>query len=211
MNILLCCNTTTIRDRWDNALKSRHTVYQATTLSDVNILLKESAPDIMLTHSPMVGIETVKQILSSQPESRIFLLADRPNDDEGLAFLRLGVVGYANSYINKQRLIEAVRAIGSGSVWINRKLMQRLIAGSKPAASRKDNVKETDPSTTPRLEKLSNREYQVASLVADGLSNPEIATRLDITERTVKAHLSAVYTKTSTKGRLNLALLFSRK
>lgn len=210
MKILLCSNTTSIRERWHKALKDLHTVFQATTPGDVQILLKESTPDIMLIHQAMMGFEGVQRIMATLPGSRIFLLTDRPDDAEGLEFLRIGVVGYANSYINDQRLVEAVRAIASGSVWINQKLMQRLITGSQPTGTAKEEDKEEVPAAKPVLEKLSNREYQIACLVADGLSNPDIATRLDITERTVKAHLSAVYAKTSTKGRLNLALLFSR-
>ena len=57
------------------------------------------------------------------------------------------------------------------------------------------------------LHQLTKREDQIARLVAAGLSNLAIAERLGITERTVKAHLSSMYSKTSTTGRLGLALL----
>ena len=58
---------------------------------------------------------------------------------------------------------------------------------------------------------MSNREYQIAGLVAEGLSNLEIAEQLGITERTVKAHLGAVYAKTSTRSRLGLALMLNKR
>ena len=60
------------------------------------------------------------------------------------------------------------------------------------------------------LATLSDREYQIAGLVAEGMANLEIAEQLGITERTVKAHLGAIYAKTSTRGRLALALLIKR-
>ncbi len=60
------------------------------------------------------------------------------------------------------------------------------------------------------LKTLTNREREIADLVAQGQSNLEIAFNLDISERTVKAHLSSIYEKTKTGSRLNLALLINR-
>lgn len=210
MNILLCCDTTSIREGWDSALRSHHVVYQATTLQDLKILLQETPFEVLLFHQPMMDFPTIQKLRTALPDSRIFILSDRPNDEEGLAYLRIGVVGYANSYINNQRLAEATNAIASGAVWINQKLMQRLIAAGRQADASTEQ-KQAEPTVHPALEKLSNREYQIAGLVADGLSNLEIAAQLDITERTVKAHLSAIYAKTATRGRLNLALLINNQ
>jgi two-component system, NarL family, nitrate/nitrite response regulator NarL len=84
--------------------------------------------------------------------------------------------------------------------------MQHMIQTSSTAA-RKGDDGETAQSSL--LNKLSKREYQVAALVAEGLHNKEVAQRLEITERTVKAHLSSAYAKTSTQSRLGLARLFS--
>ena len=56
---------------------------------------------------------------------------------------------------------------------------------------------------------LTNREYEIARLISQGATNAAIAQRLNITESTVKSHLSAIYTKTSTRNRLALALLFN--
>jgi two-component system nitrate/nitrite response regulator NarL len=61
-----------------------------------------------------------------------------------------------------------------------------------------------------KLETLTKREREIADLIAQGQSNLEIAANLDITERTVKAHLSSIYEKTKTGSRLNLALLYNR-
>jgi len=60
------------------------------------------------------------------------------------------------------------------------------------------------------LESLTKREREIANIVAQGQSNPEIAANLDIAECTIKAHLSSIYEKTKTGSRLNLALLINR-
>jgi DNA-binding NarL/FixJ family response regulator len=148
---------------------------------------------------------TFSGIRESAPSSRFFLLSDRPSEEEGLAFLKLGIVGYGNTYISRGRLAEAVRVILNGGVWLGQKVMQGLI--------REMYVKVGEKSPSDAKQKLlglTRRERAVAELVAKGQSNLEIAYQLKITERTVKAHLTSIYEKTGTGSRLNLALLINQ-
>jgi len=71
-------------------------------------------------------------------------------------------------------------------------------------------VRETDAPPSHVLDGLTEREAELAWLIAQGKSNKQIARQLDITERTVKAHLNAIYRKTGTSGRLPLALLINK-
>jgi len=209
MNLILCCGNTSLRERWFSALKEIYRTYQATTLQDLNILVRQKLSfDLLFVHRSLVDMEIVAYIRKRQPACKLFILSDRPDDAEGLDFIRLGVIGYANSYISPERLQEAARIVASGSVWINQQLMQRLIAESIPAQQKK--VGETEAEKRERLQALSDRECQIADLVAQGLSNLQIAEQLGITERTVKAHLGAIYAKTATRGRLGLALLVNQ-
>ncbi|MBM9538127.1 response regulator transcription factor [Desulfobulbus alkaliphilus] len=210
MNLILCSTVSDLRKRWHQALTPAFTVHQAASLRDLTLLVQDRVSfDLLLLHRPLVDAEIIAYIRDRLPDCRLFVLSDRPDDQEGLGFLRLGVVGYANSYTSPQRLSQAAGAVAAGAVWINRQLMQRLIAGTAPAP--KEN---TDPDQEQRqrlLAQLSKRELQIATLVADGLANLEIAEQLGITERTVKAHLSAVYFKTAIRSRLGLALLMKQK
>ncbi|MES9812798.1 MAG: helix-turn-helix transcriptional regulator [Candidatus Thiodiazotropha sp.] len=83
--------------------------------------------------------------------------------------------------------------------------MSRLSAASPPKSE--DQAREPDIEST--LSKLTDREREIAQLVGSGDSNKVIAKKLDITERTVKAHLSSIFRKTSTKDRLQLGLLIN--
>lgn len=206
MNLILCCGNISLRDRWLSALGASYTVYQTATLQDLSMLVRQKiAFDLLFVHRSLVDSEIVAYIRKSQPACKLFILSDRPDDNEGLDFIRLGVIGYANSYIGAERLQEAARAVASGSVWINQQLMQRLIAES--ATTKQDKGGRTkEEERRQLLGNLSDREYQIAGLVAEGLSNLAIAEQLGITDRTVKAHLGAIYAKTSTRGRLELAL-----
>ena len=139
--------------------------------------------------------------------SKFFLLSDQPNEEEGLAFLKLGIVGYGNTYISQARLLEAVRVISGGAVWLGQKVIQQLILESY---SRVKEKKPVAPGSGQGLAGLTPAEHKVAKLVAQGQANLEIAFNLKITERTVKAHLTSIYEKTKTGSRLSLALLINR-
>ena len=162
--------------------------------------------DLILLHRPLVNIEQFSTLRQQLAGRKIFLLSDRPGEGEGLTFFKAGIVGYANTYISPPRLVEAVKVVLSGSVWIGQKIMQRLILETYTGAK-----KESPLSTDNRqLKSLTPREHEIAELVSTGQSNLEIAYELNISERTVKAHLSSIYAKTETGSRLSLALLFNQ-
>ncbi len=211
MSIFLCSPSDSIRERWYKALVPPHkNVYHTTYLSELSTLSSKVKIDMLLLHRDIAPLETVARIRQSFPDCKIFVLSNRPEQMEGLQFLQYGVVGYANTYIAPARLTEAVQTILGGSVWIGQDLMQRLIQATFKGDKKKPAEGSATDGRKQVLQKLSDREYQIADLVAQGLSNVDIAESLAITERTVKAHLSSVYAKTGTKGRLNLALLINR-
>ncbi len=236
MNVILCCSKMSLRERWFYPLVDHYTVYQAVALQELSILVKNRISfDVMLLHRPLLDAETMHYIRERIPACRLFILSDRPDEEEGLAFLRLGAVGYANSYISGERLLEAVRVLVAGSVWVNQRLMRHLITACAPdMATAASAVSATLAGTTEasaipapagakkevlgkpgvtaageqaQLLNLTTREYEIARLVSQGASNSTIAGQLGITESTVKSHLSAIYAKTSTRSRLSLALL----
>ncbi len=205
MSILLCSANETIIKRWKDLLRGSYVLEQATTVNKLKSCCSDNSFDLILLHRPLIDIDTFVDIRRATPASRIFLLSDQPHEDEGLTFLKLGIVGYANTFISSERLAEAVRIITGGAVWLGQKVMQRLILDSyarakEKAASHSEKI----------LACLTKREREIADLIAQGQSNLEIAANLDIAERTVKAHLSSIYEKTKTGSRLNLALLINR-
>ncbi len=206
MNILLCTPVESLLSRWLDALAVQHAVFQIKGLDGLDSLSEDARPDLLLLHDRMLSADTVAEFKRRLPACRIFILADRPDDKRGVAFLRLGVVGYGNSYMTAERLVAAVEVVASGSVWMNQNIMQRLIVAL-------DEGRETSfPGEEPdgELAALSRRELQIARLAAKGFSNLEIAEELNIVERTVKAHMSSIFIKVGVRGRLHLALLMNR-
>ena len=205
MDILLSSANDSVMRRWADLLKDEYDPDQANSLNKLKKLCVDQKFDLILLHRPLVDPESFIEIRRLNPLGRIFLLSDQPNEEEGLTFLKLGIVGYANTYISPERLAEAVRVISNGAVWLGQKVMQRLILDSYARAK-----EQAVSNSEKKLESLTKRELQIANLIAEGQSNLEIAANLKITERTVKAHLSSIYEKTKTGSRLNLALLISR-
>jgi DNA-binding NarL/FixJ family response regulator len=205
MAILLSSANDSVIDRWTGLLKDKYDLDQANSLSKLKTCCTDNRYAIILLHRPFIDTETFVEIRRLNPLCRIFLLSDQPNEEEGLIFLKLGIVGYANTYISAERLTEATRIVSNGAVWLGQKVMQRLILDSYARAKEK-----AASISAEILRSLTKREREIANLIAQGQSNLEIAANLDITERTVKAHLSSIYEKTKTGSRLNLALLINR-
>src|SRR5665647_506747 len=99
MNLILCCGNISLRERWVSALGSLYNAYQAASLQDLSILVGQKiAFDLLFVHRSLVDLEIVAYIRRTVPACKLFILSDRPDETEGLDFIRMGVIGYANSY-----------------------------------------------------------------------------------------------------------------
>lgn len=129
---------------------------------------------------------------------KVLVLSTHPSDTEAHQTLANGASGYAHAFTPVASLNIILESIVEGSVWLGRSLMQRLLqdVGSRLPT----------PTALDWTKNLSPREQEVARLAATGIGNQEISERLGITERTVRAHLSAVFEKLHVSDRLMLAL-----
>ncbi len=150
------------------------------------------------------------QILQSQSGARVVLLSNTPEPQEGLAALNAGVRGYTHAYAVPALLQEVATVVTHGGLWVGPDLLQRLI-GSTHAALAGRPPPPASPAGAARpvvnpWAVLSAREAQVARAVSVGRSNKEVANLMFISERTVKAHLGAVFEKLGVRDRLQLVL-----
>lgn len=200
--ILVASNVEAVRERWGQALEAYKQVAQVDNLERLKLFMSQRPPEALLLHlglPGMQGMHEVAELKRLHPGCRILVFADVPFEQEGLAALRMGAEGYANTYMTPKMLEKAVEVVLLGEIWVGRRLMQSVLAQWRQTAQ---------PSP---LEVLSERERQVALLVAEGLSNKRIADELGVTERTVKAHLTSVFRKTGLGDRTALAVRLSRQ
>jgi DNA-binding NarL/FixJ family response regulator len=154
-------------------------------------------PDILLLnlHMPkMDGLAVVRALNEEGLPTRVVVLTAGLDEREALDCMRLGVAGIVLKEMPSHLLLQCVRKVAVGDVWVEKdsftralKYLLRREAGLQSLASR-----------------LSSREMQVMKLCAQGLGNSEIAKRLSLSEGTVKAHLHHVYHKLEVEGRVEL-------
>lgn len=133
--------------------------------------------------------------------ARVVAASTLPTDAEGLAAMQAGCVGHCHAYAAAGSLRQVLAVVAAGGLWVGESLLGRLLSGVGAALAVAGVAERPDV-----LAALSEREREVALAAARGLNNKTIARDLAITERTVKAHLSAVFSKLGIDDRLQLAL-----
>lgn len=202
MKIILCSSSPTIRERWHSMLAGKgYSIYVAVSVVMLASHIQKGETYLLLVQNTFADPADIGELCKNQ-QCKVLLLSDAPNVKEGMHYLQLGTVGYVNTYIAPNRLIEAVRTIQEGGAWFEYHILNRFIqAISRGTGQQAGDVFNAMPDT------LTQREKEIAVLVSQGFTNNDIAEKLYISERTVKAHLGTIFSKTGTQNRLQLALL----
>lgn len=162
-------------------------------------------PDVLLLDVALANgtdnvIANVRQL---SPRTRILLLGAEAGDEALQHALRQGARGYLAKSTGMGAMLKAIRAVHAGEAWVERAVMGRLLDRLAVTAD----ARMTGPGQSNNGEDvLSRRERDVANLAATGLRNKEIAQRLGIREKTVKAHLVSIFRKLQLRRRLQLAV-----
>ncbi|QPZ37758.1 response regulator [Paramicrobacterium chengjingii] len=169
-------------------------------------LASELAPDLicMDVQMPVLdGLEATRQVTAST-DAAVIMLTTFDREDYLFAALEAGASGFLLKNSSPEKLVEAVHTIASGdallSPEVTRRVIQRFSSASAPAASR--------PSAAAELGQLTEREAEVLQLVAQGLSNSEIARSLYVGDATVKSHVSKILQKLALRDRIQ-AVVFA--
>ena len=161
---------------------------------------RERSPDVVLMDVRMPGIdgiEATRQLIrtaTADSRPRILILTTFDLDEYVYDAIRAGASGFLLKDATAERLFDAVRVIAAGDALLAPTVTRRLI-GEFAAQHR------PDPPPKAALLALTPRETQVLRLVAEGLSNPEIAARLTVSEETVKTHVSRMLAKLGLRDR----------
>ena len=164
----------------------------------------ERRPDVVLmdVRMPVMdGIEATRQILAGAGEGgpRIVMLTTFDLDEYVYDALAAGASGFLLKEVTAERLFDAVRVVAAGEALLAPTVTRRLIGEFARLRLR-------PPPSTP-LAALTQRETEVVRLIAEGLSNPEIADRLVVSEETVKTHVSRVLSKLGLRDRTQAVIM----
>jgi DNA-binding NarL/FixJ family response regulator len=158
-------------------------------------LAAELVPDVVVMdlHMPVLnGVEATRQVTSEHPEIAVLVLTMLENDESVFAAVRAGARGYLLKGADRAEIGRALDAVSHGEVVFSAAIASRVLAYF--AAGR------SGPEVAPFPE-LTDREREVLDLVARGLTNAAIARRLVLSDKTIRNHVSNVFTKLHVAGR----------
>jgi two-component system, NarL family, nitrate/nitrite response regulator NarL len=137
-------------------------------------------------------------IMRQYPDARVLLVGDRFDDQTAFPLLGMGAKGLLEHAVLASQIESALKAVASGSYWVPRSVLSRFV----------DHVLKAHPGLpSPSATALSRREKEVAEALLENLSNKEIANRLNISERTVKFHVSNLLEKFGVGRRADLIVM----
>lgn len=156
------------------------------------------SPDVVLMDLEMPvadGIEATKRIRTARPETAVVVLTSFSDRERILQALDAGAVGYLLKDVEPDDLAKAITVAARGESPLDPKAARALVSARRATAP---------------AESLSEREREVLLMVVDGLANKQIALRLSISEKTVKAHLTSVFRQIGVTDRTQAALWAER-
>ncbi|MDP1708675.1 MAG: response regulator transcription factor [Gammaproteobacteria bacterium] len=203
---LLASNSPEITTRFEGPLRKKGQTTVVGSLAELwQDLARHPAKLILidfglLASGPQAEIAKTRQLT---PDAKILVVAAGLSPEVELSLLGMGAAACCGAQLAEDTITRIINTVLDGGTWISSAALPLLLKGlgglaTTPAASR--------PGAAERLASLTPREGQIAELVASGASNKLIARQLDITDRTVKAHLSAIFQKLGVSDRLQLAL-----
>jgi DNA-binding NarL/FixJ family response regulator len=185
-------------------------------------------PDVVLMDIRMPDIDGIEatRLITESGAARVLVLTTFDLDEYVYAALRAGASGFLLKDTPAADLLAAIRIIAAGDALLAPSVTRRLIArfAASPALPADRTAAENTPTSAAtretsidrarpephRLERITDREREVLLLVAEGLSNPEIATRLHITPGTAKTHVAHLLTKLDARDRIHLVIIAHR-
>lgn len=184
IELLIADDHTLLRDGMRALLESTERIKVVAEANDgieVMELLKKHQPDIVLMDIGMPrmnGLDATKLITQNYSETRVLILSMHANEEYALRALRAGAAGYILKEARKQELLHAIETVAAGGTYLTPKVSRHVI----------DNYVQSVGSNKSPLEKLTPRQRETLKLIAEGRSNKEIASMLDLSIKTVETH-----------------------
>lgn len=162
------------------------------------------APDVVLLDvlmPGMDGIETCRRMREELPETRVVMLTSHTDQEAVFAAIMAGASGYLLKNTSSRAIVDAIRSVAEGRSTLDPSVTAGVL----------ERLRTTDANSgVPGLRDLSEREHEVLLLVAEGLTNLEIAERLVLSPHTVRNHVSSILTKLDLRRRSDAAVFATR-
>jgi DNA-binding NarL/FixJ family response regulator len=159
---------------------------------------RRELPDIVLMDvrmPDMDGLEATRKIKEERPRTAVIMLTMHDNPTYLRDAVRAGAAGYLLKDVSKDELIDAIRQVATGGAFIESQMLKGMLSEMKPSGQ-----------AAPAAKNLTKRESEILALVAEGMSNREIAEKLVLSPETVKSHVAAILEKLNVSDRTQAAI-----
>jgi len=201
--IYVCSKSQNINNYWKNEFRDNYSIK----------LIDESYFDfeknfknedlVILDLEQFNSVEEQIAFYGLIPKSiKIIALVKEPKLAHGAYIIKKGFKSYLGIKTNKLIVDQVIKTVLDGNVWLYPELMNYII--------KHININSDENKSSEALNKLSSKEQSVANLVSEGLSNKEIAQKLDVQLVTIKKHISSIFAKLNIKDRVALAILINK-
>jgi DNA-binding NarL/FixJ family response regulator len=165
-------------------------------------LVAEHKPDAILLdlHMPVLdGLGVTRALTAGHPEVAIVVLTTFADDASVLDTLHAGARSYLTKDADRTRIAQALHAAAGGLTVVDPRVHATLLAAA--SAARPESPDAAPAATRPAPDGLTQREAEILGLIARGLTNPEIAAQLYLSNHTIKTHISRIFAKTRSRDR----------
>ena len=199
--IIFFTKTPSILKHWEKALAPFYTSIHMTQHKELEEYLQEDSTDInvMIDLTNIEELHLLVDALNHYEYVHISLFSTVPKVTDALPLLKYNIQGYENAYLDKINLFKMLNSIESGKNWFFAELTNYII---------KQFMQKTQVKAPDFIDILTEKEKNIAFMIADGLTNKEIAQTKSIALSTVKGHIKHIFEKANVSDRVSLALKF---
>jgi DNA-binding NarL/FixJ family response regulator len=188
--------------QWIDGAPGFRCVFACATAEEALAEIPRLKPDVVLMdiHLPGAsGIVCTAQLKEKLPEVQVIIVTVYRNHELIFQALQAGACGYLLKRSSPEEILEAIREVRSGGAPMTSEIARMLVEAFQKK-----------PASLPPTEGLTNRESEILALLSEGLANKEIASRVDISYDTVRAHLRHIYEKLHVRGRTEAVKMYLR-
>jgi DNA-binding NarL/FixJ family response regulator len=206
IRVLICDDQALVRAGFRAILELQddvEVVGEAENGAEAVALAERRAPDVILMDIRMPvldGVEATRRLVAAGSPARILVLTTFDLDEYVHAAIRAGASGFLLKDVTPAKLLEAIRVVAAGDALLAPSVTRRLLERFASTLPQRDH-------SSAALAELTARETEVLRLLADGLSNAEIAVQLVVSEATVKTHISSLLRKLGLRDRVQAVIL----
>ena len=205
--VLLFSNQLSVKKHWQKSIdKVYYNVIEIKSINGIFEYLQNNDNDKTILMLDETDIKDIQNQLTNLQEYSVktILLNTIPNINHALTLLKYNIYGYENSYIHKTNLMKMLNGVSKNKKWFFRDLTNFIINNYIQT------IEQKEEKEAGFLELLTQQEKEIASLVANGFTNKEIAISKKIALSTVKNHIHHIFEKVGVSDRFSLALKFKQ-